>query len=264
MIEVVVFLVAFLVCLWGMEQRTVFVPYHVMEGTPSTVGLEYKAVTLVTRDRVRLAAWDIPVAEGGRGTVLFFHGNGGNMSHRIEKAAFLHEAGFRVFLIDYRGFGESRGWPTEKGLYEDASTAYRYLTQDQKIPASQLFVYGESLGSAVAIELARRVPVRALIVEGGFTSIPAVSRRFLPLIPTFLLRYRFDSAAKVCHLDVPMLVFHSRNDEVVPFGLGRALYDTSAAKVKRFVPLRGAHNEAFYINKDRIRQELDRFIAELP
>lgn len=264
MIEIILFLGACVVSLWFMEQRTVFIPYRAIEATPKTVGLAYEAVTLVTRDRVRLAAWYIPAAGPDRGTVLFLHGNGGNISHRVEKAAFLHDAGFHVLLVDYRGYGESRGWPTEQGVYEDAETAYVYLTRERHVPASRLLVYGESLGGAVAIELARRHPVRALIIEGSFTSIPDVSKRFLPLIPTQLLRYRFDSGAKVRTLDVPVLIFHSRNDEVVPFALGRTLFEDAASKVKRFVPLRGAHNEAFYINTEAFRRELDDFLSRLP
>ena len=177
--------------------------------------------------------------------ILWFHGNAGNITHRYEGISSLVTLPADVFIIDYRGYGKSEGTPSETGLYRDADAAWSYLTETRGVSPGQIVLLGKSLGAAVAIDLATRVHPGALIVESGFTSAPDMARRILPLVPTFALRTRMDSISKIGRVSCPVLFIHSRDDEVIPFGLGRRLYE-AAGEPKRFHELRGlGHNDLY-------------------
>ena len=244
-----------------MERNRLFFPDRRLDVNPRSMGMASEDVALVTADGLRLHGWFIPAAPfkaspkdkkpvqgplAPKGlVVLFCHGNAGNISNRVHKASLLHRLGLSVFLFDYRGFGESEGRPTEKGTYLDADAAYRYLTETRAIPPERIVIHGESIGNGVAIEAATRHPSRALIVESAFTSIVAMGKLAVSWLPLeWFVSCRYDNLAKLPKVARPVLVMHSRDDEVIPFEMGRALFQ-AAAEPKQFLELKGTHNDGY-------------------
>jgi len=219
------------------------VPGRALTMTPIDVGMEYQDVSIETADGVTLHGWFIP----GRSSriLLFFHGNAGNISHRLESIRQFHSLGLSVLIIDYRGFGRSGGRTTEKGIYRDAEAAWRYLTEDRGISAGDIVVFGRSLGASAAARLAAQHRPLALIVESSFTSVPDIAQELYPWLPARWLS-RFNHATRDYVRDVrcPVLVAHSRDDEIIPFRHGEAIF-ASANEPRTLLALRGTHNDAF-------------------
>jgi fermentation-respiration switch protein FrsA (DUF1100 family) len=236
---VVVCLLAFV-----LQRRLVYFPDAVLAATPESIGLEWESVLLETDDGVRVHGWYVP-AEAGRPVLLFCHGNAGNISHRLESIRLFHDLGLSVFIFDYRGYGRSEGTPSEGGTYRDAHAAWRYLREEKGYPPNRIILFGRSLGSAVAIELASHEAPGGLIAEGSFPSAVDIGTRAYWWLPVRLLaRIRYDSRAKISRIACPKLFIHSAQDEIVPIGLGRKLYDL-AAEPKSFLEIQGTHNEIF-------------------
>jgi fermentation-respiration switch protein FrsA (DUF1100 family) len=243
-----------MIALWAgvrwLERNKLYYPSREISVIPRTLGMPFEDVSLVTADRMRLHGWFIPaplqgpLASEGL-AILLCHGNAGNISNRVQKAALLHQLGLSVLLFDYRGFGKSEGTPSEPGTYLDADAAYAYLTQTRKIPAERIVIHGESIGNGVAIEAALRHPSRALIVESAFTSIAGMGKSVVPWLPLqWFVTWRYDNLAKLPKVGRPILVMHSRDDEVIPFAMGQALF-AAACEPKRFLELKGSHNDGF-------------------
>lgn len=235
-----------------------------MMGTPAVIENmpAHEDVFLETSDGKKLHGWFIPAAsKGAAPVVLFFHGNAGNIGHRWEKIRILHDLDASVFIIDYRGYGQSEGKPSEAGIYKDTEAAYAYLA-GRGVAPEKIVIYGESIGGAFAIDLAARKSVKALIVEDTFTSMPAMIRRTMPFIPTFVLATQLDSLSKMPKVHAPKLIFHSIDDEIIPFEMGKALYDV-AERPKYFVQLRGGHNTAFFDDLKSYQSGLKKFLTEL-
>lgn len=247
-----------LLLIWR-EPGMIFLPDRRHDDHPGNHGWDFEDVRLTTRDEVSIHAWWVPLA-GARRTVLFFHGNAGNISHRMEKLALLRAAGASVLLLDYRGYGASGGQPSERGLYQDAEAAWEFLTGTKKIPAGEVVLYGESLGCGVAVELATRVPVGGVILEAPFTSIADVGREFYPFLPVrWMVRNRFENLAKIGRVRAPLLVLHSRQDEIFGFHHAERLF-AAAAEPKRLVELAGGHNDAFVVSAETYRRALAEFL----
>ncbi len=262
MILLVLLVSVFVVYVWYMEQSSVFVPYRAIEQTPQAVGLEYEEVFLRAADATQLHGW-FAGRSHPRATVLLLHGNGGNISHRVQKMRLFHDLGLEVLVFDYRGYGRSKGTPSEKGLYADARAAYDYLVAERGGTPAKIILYGESLGSAVAIDLATEKEVGGIILEGPFTCIADMSRRVFAFLPTVFLRYRFDSLEKVRRVKAPLLVIHSRNDEVVPFSMGRRIFDAAPGDTKDFLAVYGGHNGSFYEYRLEIAQKIEELLTEM-
>ncbi len=245
-----------------LERASIFFPSREIETTPAWIGLSYEDVNLQTSDGLKLHAWYVRTPLERRGVVLFFHGNAGNISHRLEKIAFFSRLGLDTFIIDYRGYGQSEGRPGEKGLYEDGEAAYQYLTGTRGLSADEILAFGESLGGVVAIQLASRRPVRGLITVNTFTSVKEMSREHYPFIPTFFIRTRLDAFSKIKDVPCPKLVMHSRDDDIVPFRLGEKLF-RQAGEPKRFVEMHGHHNEAFFESMDIAEKSIFDFLVSL-
>jgi uncharacterized protein len=226
------------------EWRNVFYPSHHMQGTPADFNLAYEDVTFISEDGRLLHGWWIPY-DHARGTIIHCHGNAGNISDRTWLAADLHRLGVNVFLFDYRGYGQSRGMPTEQGTYRDARAAYEVVrARYDDVDNPPVIVHGQSLGGGVAIQLALDKPVRALIIESAFSSTVDMGAQLYPFLPVRLFcRFRYESVAKASRLAIPKLFAHSRQDDTVPYVLGRKLYD-AAAEPKQFVELSGGHNDS--------------------
>lgn len=245
-----------------LEPYLIYFPTRALEATPADIGLDYEDVFLTTEDGVRIHGWFLP-NPSATWTILFFHGNGGNISHSLERLQVFQQLNLQTLIFDYRGYGQSKGFPSEKGLYLDALTMYEYLVQQKGISPEQTILYGASLGGGVAIDLATRVPVAALICEGCFPSIIEMGKTAYPFLPVSLLaRSRYDSLKKVPHLTMPKLFLHARKDEVVPFTLGFRLYQASA-EPKTLFELKGGHNDAFFVTGEPLLQQLKNFFYNL-
>jgi fermentation-respiration switch protein FrsA (DUF1100 family) len=233
------------------EDRFIYFPTKYPEGAwdMSAASVKIEDVWFRAEDGVRLHGWYCTPRRETDGqalrrmTLLWFHGNAGNVTYRLGVIERLVELPADVFIIDYRGYGRSEGSPSEAGLYADARGAWDYLTVERQIPPADIVVFGDSLGGAVAIELATRVEPAGLIVQSGFTSIRDMAAEVMPFVPGFLLRTKMDSLNKVAGVRAPKLFIHSPADELVPYRFGRQLYDAAPAP-KQFYEVKGArHNE---------------------
>jgi fermentation-respiration switch protein FrsA (DUF1100 family) len=234
-------------------------PGRTLDATPVDAGMVYEDVSLETADRVKLHGWYIPGAKPG--VLLFFHGNAGNVSHRLESIRQFHQLGLSVLIIDYRGYGQSKGRPTENGLYLDAEAAWRYLTRTRGVEPGNIVIFGRSLGGAVAAWLAMRHEAGALIVESSFTSVPDLAREIYPWLPVrWLSRLRHATVDYVRHVQSPVLVIHSVDDEIIPFHHGEEIL-AAAPEPRSFLELRGSHNEAFMLDESRYLNSLSEFLA---
>ncbi|HUJ70827.1 MAG TPA: alpha/beta fold hydrolase, partial [Verrucomicrobiae bacterium] len=202
-------------------------------------------------------------------TVLLFHGNAGNISHRLEKLRILHDLGVNTFIIDYRGYGRSEGTPNEQGTYRDAQAAYEYVVGRARPPGAPLpsprfiIIYGESLGSAIAADLASKQPAGGLILEEAFTSVGDVGQKMFPFLPVrWLVRNKYDTLSKMPRIKVPLLILHSREDELVNIRHAQRLF-AAANDPKQLVELHGAHNDAFLVSEPTYRAALQQFLAAL-
>ncbi|MFQ5592203.1 MAG: alpha/beta hydrolase [Phycisphaerae bacterium] len=246
------------------QTRLIYFPTREYRATPADVGLRYEALTLRTADGVAIEAWYLPHPEPD-GTVLFCHGNAGNMSDTLDYMIELHHLGFAVLTFDYRGFGRSAGHPSERGTYLDAEAVWRYLTDSLRLPAERIVLFGQSLGGAVAIELADRLAESgpaALVVESTFTSLADVGQRHYPLLPVrLLLAHRYESVDKVGRISCPKLFIHGRDDELIPVADARRLYD-EAVEPKTFVETPGGHSSAGFVRARRHSASVVQFLRE--
>ncbi len=242
------------------QPRMIFFPWSALDATPTDWGLDYDDVTLETDDGVALHAWYIPHPDARR-TVLFLHGNAGNISHRRESIEIFHRLGNNVLIIDYRGYGQSAGSPSETGLYLDAAAAWRHLTVARGADPADVIIFGRSLGGAVAAHLASQVTAGGVICESSFSSARDFAHQVFPLLSRLVvLRYQFDAASALARGSSPVMILHSPDDEIMPFALGRRLYE-AAAEPKRFVTLRGDHNTGFLTSQPDYERALLAFIA---
>jgi uncharacterized protein len=247
-----------------LEKRLIYFPMRAHDVTPADLGLAHEELSLRTEDGVQLHGWFLPVKES-RFTVLVFHGNAGNVSHRLDRALLMQSRlKADVLLFDYRGFGSSEGSPDEEGTYRDARAAYRWLIARGVAP-QRIVLFGESLGSAVALQLALEVEARALVLEPPFASIPEMARAVYPFLPLWpFVRTHYDNVAKVGRLRMPLLVLHGNQDEVVPFAQGRRVFD-EAPEPKTFFAIPGAsHNDTYLVGGDSYWQAFRAFLEGLP
>ena len=256
---------------WGcpMEEKFIFFPDTAVDVTPKDAGLAFEDVFFTTSDGVRLNGWFMPYA-GSRITLLWFHGNAGNISHRLENIKLLHnKVQINVFIFDYRGYGRSEGRVSEEGTYRDGEAALRYLRNRKDVDPKGLVFFGRSLGAAVAADLATREECSALILETPFASIREMARAVFPFLPLGpLLRTRYDAVEKIRKVKVPVLVLHGDRDEVIPFEQGKKVFD-AAPSPKEFYTIRGAHhNDTYIVGGDAyfavLKDFIDRAAVRLP
>jgi len=215
--------------------------------TPQAHGLAFEPVQIATADGEQLAAWWIPVPTPAlaRGTVLLLHGNAGDISHRIDYAHMFFGLGYNTLLVDYRGYGKSTGTPSEEGTYRDAEASWQWLTGKRGIKASEIVVFGESLGGGAASWLAAQNAPGALVLASTFTSIPDLGAEVYSWLPVrWLARIHYNNLANLERSRVPLLIAHSRDDDIIPFAHGERLY-AAAREPKAFLTLSGGHNEGF-------------------
>ena len=242
--------------LYIFQRRLVYYPFRELTATPEQIGVSWEDVRITVTPGRAVHGWYVRAPDqlapaGGdrtdRRVVLFCHGNAGNISHRLETLAFLLDLGADALLFDYRGYGLSDGEPSEENTYADAVACHQWLISVKQYAPDQIIVFGRSLGGAVAIDLASRMPCGGLIIESTFTAAVDVGRKFYPFLPVgWLLRDRYDCLSKIPRVTCPVLVTHSPNDEIVPYEMGVQLYE-AARPPKRLVPLEGGHNERQYL-----------------
>lgn len=258
---VLVALAAVILYPW-IERSMIFHPLRELEWTPDAWNLSHEEVMLPTPDGLTLHGWFFPPPARAP-VILFCHGNAGNISHRLDNVQRLLEKGLGVLIFDYRGYGRSSGRPSEQGLYSDGLAACDWLTKTRGIDSGRIVPFGRSLGASVALEVALQRPVRSLILESAFTSTRDMARSILlfrPLSP--FIPARFNNLAKIPRVSVPVLIVHGQRDELVPFGMGRALY-RAAPEPKRFLALPAAgHNDTVASGGARYLAALAAFARE--
>jgi fermentation-respiration switch protein FrsA (DUF1100 family) len=244
-------------------ERLIFHPERQMAWTPRHLGLSYEDAAITTADNVRLHGWY--VAGRRRETMLWLHGNAGNISHRVEILRLLHDAlGVGLLIVDYRGYGQSEGSPSEAGLYEDARAALAYLRRRPDVDPARLVYFGQSLGSAVALNLAVEDPPFRLILENPFTSIRAMARALFPAPFALLAPSVFNNLSKIERLRTPLLVIHGDRDEVVPFEQGKQLF-AAAPEPKTFYEIHNAgHNDTYLVGGEEYFERIEKFLEEPP
>jgi pimeloyl-ACP methyl ester carboxylesterase len=253
--------VGLLLLLFFRQAKYIYYPSRALNATPATAGLDFSEVLVRTSDGETIHGWFVPV-EKPLATVLFCHGNAGNIWGRIDVIWMLHEMGLNVCLFDYRGYGKSTGQPSEQGTYRDAEAVWNSLVTERGLAANQIVVWGESLGGGVAAWLAQQKRPAALILESTFTSLPDLAARFYPLMPVrWLCRFRYPTLSRLAEIKCPVLVAHSPDDEVIPFAMGQKLY-LAAREPKRFITMRGSHNTGREETGKAFEEEVLTFLRE--
>jgi len=239
--------------LYFVQPSFLYAPVRELPYSPAEIGLDFEEVFFKTGDRLKLHGWYIP-APNAEFTVLFCHTNAGNMMHQLDSINIFYNLGLSCFIFDYRGYGISQGRPTEHGTYLDARAAYRWLTKKKGIKPQDVIVFGRSLGGSIAAYLAGKVKARGLVIESAFTSYNAIGRKFYPYMPVkWFARFDYPTIDYVRKVKCPVLVIHSRTDEIIPFEFGQQLYE-AANEPKEFVELYGGHNDAFLISGETYKK----------
>lgn len=268
MLKIILALAACYVLLLGivylLQDRMLYLPNvagRALVMTPADAGMDYEDVLIETVDNVTLHGWFIK----GRSphVLLFFHGNAGNISHRLHSIRQFWSLGLSVMIIDYRGYGQSEGKTTEAGTYRDADAAWRFLTQVRGVRPGDIVVFGRSVGASVAARLASQQDPAGLIVESSFTSVPDVAAELYPWLPArWLSRLSHATRDFVRDVRCPVLVVHSRDDEIIPFRHGEAVF-AAAPEPRSLLVLRGTHNDAFTRDERTYLEGLSAFLARL-
>jgi fermentation-respiration switch protein FrsA (DUF1100 family) len=259
LLRILILLVVSAIVLRYFITSVVFHPSRHIAWTPDRSGYVYENVFMVTSDDITINAWYIN-CENSRGTVLFFHGNAGNLSHRGDSIRIFNSLGMSVFIVSYRGYGESGGSPSIKGVDIDALTAWNWLLSEKKIPPEKILVFGRSLGGAVAVELMRTVRPKAAIFESTFSALADMGG-FLSPIASLLVGGAWNSAKIAALIDTPTLCIHSPEDEVVPYRLGKRLYEALSGE-KYFLDITGDHNSGFLMSSPEYEKRLDDFFTK--
>ncbi len=279
-----------LVLVFAFQSHLVYYPQIGREiaVTPQAYGLAFESVEIPTEDGERLGAWWVP-APDARGVVLIFHGNAGNISHRLDYLLMFSRLRYATLIVDYRGYGTSTGSPSEEGTYRDAAAAWRHLTEQRGIRPADIVIFGESLGAAVASWLAARVSLisdpsagagrearvpslpsgersgvrgvpRAVILTSTFTSATDLGAQVYWFLPVRLIsRFNYDNLANLKAVKAPVLIAHSRDDDIVPFAHGQRLF-AAAGEPKEFLEMRGGHNTGFIFVREEWVRALGRFL----
>ena len=244
-----------------MENRFLYFPVRTLEATPSDYGLRAAELLVSTSDGVRLHGWWIQ-AQGDK-LVVLFHGNAGNVSHRLDRAKLFSERlGVDLFLVDWRGFGRSEGKPSEAGLYRDGLAIYDVARKSGFSP-ERIILLGESLGCAVALEVALARPCAGAVLETPFLSVPALARKHYPFVPGFLVRSKFDAASTIDRVSIPKLIVAAERDEIVPLSHARRLFDLARPPKELYVVPGAGHNDVYSVGGGAYLFEWRRFLAAI-
>ena len=241
-----------------LEDRFLYFPLRRLDATPASYRLRSEDLRLSTSDGVRLHGWWIH--SGGRRVVLLFHGNAGNISHRLDRAKlFVDRLGVDLFLVDYRGYGLSEGRPSESGLYRDGFAIYD-AARDRGFAPERIILLGESLGCAVAVEVALTRPCTGIALETPFLSVPALARVHYPFVPGFLVRSRYDTESKIARVAPPKLFVAAAQDDVAPPAQARRLFDLARSPKELLVVPGAGHNDGYVVGGEMYLAAWRRFL----
>lgn len=258
MLVVASYLIVVLLVYFG-QSSLIYYPVQQISNTPKDIGLDYTSVSIATSDGETLQGWWVP-APDAKGTVLFFHGNAGNISHRINYLKMFKQLGYNTLLFDYRGYGQSSGVPSESGTYLDAQAAWHYLTEIQGIAAERIVLFGESLGGAVAAWLAAHEKPGLLVLASTFTSVPDLAAKIYPFLPVrWITHFQYNTMESLQSVTCPVFIAHSAEDEIVPFEQSQQLFK-AASEPKQFLFLAGGHNTGFIFKQPDWIKSLGEFM----
>jgi uncharacterized protein len=244
------------------EASILFSPSHAAYVLEPELQPSAQPVSLLSKDGTRLAGWVLWGDRPTRRWIYFLHGSGGNATSCQPWWSMLHTLSVNFFVLDYRGFGQSGGTPSERGIYDDARAGYDYLLEQQAARPQEIVLYGQSLGATVATELASHVPVAGVILEGAMISVPARGQELYPFLPVYLIaQNQFDALDKISAVRCAKLFLHAREDQVVPIHHGRALFERAAAP-KTFVELQGGHGNAIVVDDEKARAAIRLFLEQ--
>ncbi|MHC4676929.1 MAG: alpha/beta hydrolase [Planctomycetota bacterium] len=250
------------VILYIMQPTFLYNPVREVPFTPDELGLDFENVVFESDDGLLLTGWYVP-AENAEFTVLFCHGNGGNIFHRLDSINIFYKLGLSCFVFDYRGYGDSQGKPSEEGTYKDVMAAYEWLTKEKKLSPANIIIFGKSLGGSIAAQLASKVDARALVIESAFTSYIDMGRKFYPYMPVrWFARFSYKTIDYIKEVLCPVMIIHSRNDEIVPFEFGLELYE-AANEPKELVEIFGSHNDGFLVSAEIYRNTWTKWVKFL-
>jgi uncharacterized protein len=254
------------ICAWlyFRQSSLVFFPYRTLEATPESFGMPYEDVRVESSDNTMLHGW-LVLADSSLGTILFCHGNGGNISHRLDLISLWRSMGYDVLGFDYQGYGQSEGSPSEEATYADVRAYWDYLTAVRSVDPKKIILLGRSLGGAVASHLVAELSQAGLptpsglVLEAPFTSVPEMGARLYPFLPVGLLsRISYDNRANLANIHIPTLFFHGRDDTIVPLDMGREVFE-AANQPKRFVELPGGHEDTYLVAEKLYKAALTDF-----
>jgi len=243
------------------EKGIVFFPDPYLIGTPADFGLEYEEVWFAAEDGVRLHGWWVP--KPGAPVWLWFHGNAGNISHRLENIKLLvDEVGVQVFIFDYREYGKSAGRINREGTFKDAAAAYRYLTETRGVPGPDLILFGRSLGTALATDAALKGPGRALILESPFTNSQEMAKLYAPFLFDWRPRVPYDNLRKIGYVKLPVLIIHGSEDEIIPVDMARRVFDAAPEPKELYIIPGAHHNDTCLVGGQEYVKRLRAFIEK--
>lgn len=248
---------SFYLFIFWFERKNLYFPLKRIEATPGDIGLKYEDVFFDAEDGKKLHGWFVPA--NSKKVLILLHGNGGNISHRLELISIFHDIGLNVFIFDYRGYGKSQGITTEKGTMLDGLAAYNYVRNLGTDPEC-IILLGRSLGANIAIELATMINTGILISEGGFTSVMDIAKDLYGIRPPgFLIHNKYNALEKVSKVTTPTLIIHGESDEIIPIMHGLILYE-EANEPKEFFEIKGGHNDGFILTGEEYYTRIEEFI----
>lgn len=258
LLSVVVGYLLLVAMMYLLQSQMIYHPQKSIILTPEDVGLSYEDVTFETVDGIILHGWYIP--NSGNNTVLYFHGNAGNISGRLQTIQLLHNLGLNILIFDYRGYGKSEGRPSEQGTYNDAHAAWNYLVSERDKQNDNIVIMGRSLGGAIASWLAVQKKPAAAILESTFTSAADLGSDLYPWLPVrTIIRYDYNTLANIQQIESPLFMAHSKDDEIIPYQHGKTLFE-AANEPKTFVELNGSHGSGFWETGEKYRTALQEFL----
>jgi fermentation-respiration switch protein FrsA (DUF1100 family) len=241
------------------EKGIIFFPDPVMVGTPADFGLDYEDVFFAAADGFRLHGWWVPQA--GAPVLVWFHGNAGNISHRLENLQLLRElVGVQVFIFDYREYGRSQGRISREGTFADAAGAWRYVAETRGIAGADIVLFGRSLGTALATGLALDQPCRGLILESAFTNSSDMAKMLAPFLFDWRPRVPYDNLGKIDKVKAPVLIVHGSDDEIIPVDMGRRLFAAANPPKELYIIPGAHHNDTYVVGGREYFERLRRFI----
>jgi len=242
--------------------RLLFFPTRTIELYPGQWDLNFEEVMFGSADKIALHAWFMPGGSPNR-TLIYYHGNAGNIGDRLPKLKRLHQIGMNIFIFDYRGYGGSEGQPSLEGVVEDSLAAYRYVLSRGDIDPNHIILYGESLGGALALQVAMQEKISGLILESTFTSLMDMKQASYPFVPNRMVPDMYRSIDLIRNVHEPILILHGTKDRTIPFRMGEQLFQ-AAPPPKRFLPIEGAdHSDIYDMEPEQTLQQIEEFLAEI-